>query len=608
MKTGFVRKLVLMLLLAVLMASSHTVQPVVRAQGGAVRRVNVPYFSGDIVWAEASISWLGRVDPPGAPGQNYADVRVAYTAEELAIHINVEDYLVWYDRNPTPSGDPSQYDAVAVYLDIARDWSTTPQIDDYFFLSGLCMYSCKDGTNNHRREAQGTGTGWETGWTGDWSDESTARWGGCKDCPDGTCGPNSPSECGFNYGWSANIFIPWSTLGLSGPPSEGTVWGLGMTLYDRDGQPPAGAVAPQTWPENLDPNCPNTWAEMHFGIPEYTPPAAVEEGTTVIRRGLGQSVVEDSWVGGGGTCGGGHNGDPDGDNHGDDGDLFVANQADIADFPCFSKSFLRFHLDPIPEDKVIISATLSLHHWSNALWEEAQPSLIWLLTVDEDWDENTLTWNNAPLARENLSATWVDVITPDNNPGRPGVRYDWDATQAVAEACAAGESVNIAMYTADTNQHSSKYLTSSDTGDWNEEGRPMLTVAWGQPGATVDKRVRPVAPNSGEVITYTMVMIGSGRPLTLTDTLPDGLSEPGPIQVTGGSADYNAVQRRIEWNGTPATGQPVTVTFSATVQTSGPASLINTATLTDAVIGTNTDTAVVIIGGFRTYLPLVMKE
>lgn len=593
------RRLVLILLLVALMLSSPTAQPVVRAQGGAIRRVNVPYFSSDIAWAEAGIFWFGRVDPPGGPGQNYADVRVAYTAEELVIYINIEDYYVWYDTEATLTSDLTRYDAVAVYLDTAHDQAASPQPDDYLFLSGLCLYGCGDGSN-HRREARGTGGGWDFTWQGTWTDGTWASWW-CNP------GPNS-NDCGIDFGWWSYIHIPWSALELSGPPSQGTLWSLGVLLYDRDGQPPAGYLAPEYWPETFDANNPSTWGELAFGLASYTPPSASPQGTTVIRRGLGDSVVEDAWVGGGGNCTGGHEGDPEHDNYGGDTNLYVENQSLIADFTCFSKSFLRFYLGGIPPDKIIIFATLSLHHWGNADWEQAQPSLIWLLTVDGDWGEYTLTWNNAPLARENLTATWVGVLMPETFPGWPGVRYDWDATQAVAEAYAAGEPLNVALYTADTNFNSSKYLTSSDAHDWNAEGRPKLTVVWGEPIATVDKQVRPVVSNSGEVLTYTMVMLGSGRPLTLTDTLPEGLSDPGPIQASEGSVDYNAAQRCVEWSGTPAAGQPVTVTFSTTVQISGPVALINTAILTDAITGTSTDTAVLIVDGFRTYLPLVMKE
>jgi hypothetical protein len=592
------RRLIWAPLLIVLILPSLTAATACQAQVQNTHRVNVPYFSDDIAWAESSIFWFGRVDPLGAPGRNYADVRVAYTAEELSIFINVEDYYLWYDRDETHTSDLTDYDTVAVYLDTAHNGRVSPQPDNFVFISAMCLYGCGDGSR-HQREGRGTGSEWDMTWTADWTNGTWASWVGSP------AYNNNDNE--FDYGWWSYIHIPWSTVGLSGPPPEETVWGLGVILYDRDDLPPAGAVAPQTWPEDLDPDRPGTWAEMHFGLATFAPPKAVIEGTTVIRRGLGQSVVEDSWVGGGGNCTGGHEGNPEYDNYGTDGNLFIENQALIADFPCFSKSFLRFYLDPIPEDKVIISATLSLHHWSNARWDLAQPSLIWLLTVDGDWEENTLTWNNAPLARENLSTTWVDVITPENNPGWPGVRYEWDATQAVAEAYAAGEPVNIAMHTADTNFHSSKYFKSSDTGDWNEEGRPVLTVVWGQPGATLDKRAHPVAPNSGEAVTYTITMVGSGHPLTLTDSLPDGLSDPGPIQVTEGNVAYNTAQRRVEWTGTPGLGQPVTITFPVTVQVSGPVDLVNTATLTNDGLDTSTDTAVVIVDGLQVYLPTIMR-
>ncbi len=357
----------------------------------------------------------------------------------------------------------------------------------------------------------------------------------------------------------------------------------------------------------MDPSRPDTWAEMHFGLSTFAPAPVVPEGKIAVRRGLGQSVVEDSWVGGGGGCTGGHEGDPEHDNYGTHPDLYVESQELIADFTCFSKSFLRFHLDPIPEGKAIVSATLSLHHWGNAYWPEAQPSLIWLFTVDRGWEENTLTWNNAPLARENLSATWVHVITPDNSPGWPGVRYDWDATQAVAEAYAAGQPVNIALYTADINFHSSKYFKSSETGDWNEVARPTLTVAWGEPLTTVDEAVWPVAPREGQVVTYTLTLLGDGQALTLTDDLPPQVSSPGSIQVSGGpAADYDARAHRLTWHGSPDVGQPVAITFPVTVQVSGPLAVFNRVVLTNAEGSVSTDTAVFIVDARQMYLPVLL--
>jgi len=590
------RRFALLLLSAILAMPSYT-HSMVGAQESIVRRVHAPYFDGDIRWAEAGLFWFGQVAPPGTPGQNYADVRVAYDAEELVVYVNVEDYYIWYDTEATPTSDLTRYDAVAIYLDTAHDRAVFPQPDDYLFLSGLCLYGCGD-RSNYRREARGTGAGWDFAWQGTWTDGTWASW---------FVNPGFNDDH-WDYGWWTYIHIPWSTLGLPGPPSQGAVWGLGVILYDRDGQPPAGSVAPEHWPETFNAINPSTWGELAFGLSSYyQSQSAAVEGTTVIRRGLGNGTVEDAWVGGGGTCSGGHEGDPDHDNHGSDTGLYVENQELIADFTCFSKSFLRFHLDHIPSGKEIISATLTIHHWGNANPSEAQPSLIWLFTVDDTWEENTVAWNTAPLAQGNLSATWVQVITPENDPGYPGVAYDWDATQAVAEAYAAGKPLSIALYTADTNFHSSKYLSSSEAGDWNAVARPTLTVTWGEPLAVVDKRVWPVDPASGEIVTYTLSLLGNGQAVTLTDPLPAGVSTPGPITTTSGSATYDPKRHCITWSGSPDIGLPVTITFPVTVQVTGPRVLTNTAVLTDTKGHVSTDTAMMIIDAYHAYLPLIMK-
>ncbi len=594
------RRLFLLLLLTSVILLPAPGRSSATAQGVAVRRANVPYFDGEIAWAEAAIFWLGRVDLPGAAGQNYGDVRLAYTDSELVIYLNVEDYYLWYYLDGMSPADPASYDAVALYLDTAHDRATSPQPDDYFFLSGLCLYQCGDGSL-YRAESRGSGSGWDAAWAGAWSDNKFASWVGNP--------PHNNNSNTFDYGWWVYVHLPWETLGLTGPPAAGTVWGLGVTLYDRDDNPPAGAVAPQTWPENLNSARPNTWGEIRFGLPTYTPPQVTAEGSTVIQRGLGQSVVEDAWVGGGGTCGGGHEGDPEHDNYGDSTSLFVENQSLIADFPCFSRSFLRFHLDPIPPGKVIISASLTLHQWSNARGDLAQPSLIWLLSVDGGWGEDTLTWNNAPLARQNLSATWVNVITPDNNPGWPGNPYSWDATQAVAESYAAGEPLNVALYTADTNFHSSKYLSSSDVAEWNAVARPALTVVWGQE-PQLQKFAATDSPSwlrQGDTLTYTLRMPGSGHPLTVTDVLPAGVSHPLTYTASDGVVTYDLLARQLTWTGTPTVGLVVTLTCPVTVTRSGPYAIRNTAHLTSSTGATATASAVVIVDPLRLFLPCVLR-
>jgi hypothetical protein len=108
----------------------------------------------------------------------------------------------------------------------------------------------------------------------------------------------------------------------------------------------------------------------------------------------------------------------------------VQNQWDISDWPCFSKFFITFPIDAIPIDKTIISARLSITLFGNAGggdWGEPQDSFIQVFSVIKDWDEATLTWNNAPLAIENIAGTWVyprDYTLPYET-------YSWEIREAV---------------------------------------------------------------------------------------------------------------------------------------------------------------------------------
>ncbi len=586
-------------------ALSQNVQPAAYNQPAAhapqsvsPRRVNIPYYAGDVTWAETGIFWFG-VNDQTLPGRNYLDVRVAYTHDALRIEATVIDYYLWQIFNATPQDDLTQYDAIAIYLDTNHDRAATPQNDDYTFLLGA-HYDPVHDTPQYRRQARGTGAGWDNTWAGSWVDDSGAQW-----APDGA-GPNNNS-LNIDYGWVLGYTIPWSTLGLSGPPDAGTLWGLGVLLYDRDDQPPAGYVAPEGWPETFNADSPATWGEMHFGYASYQPPAAIQRGTTVIQSASQtDNTIEDSWNGGGGNCIGGHMGHGN-DNNGDDTNLFVESQTAAYDFPCFSKTYMRFHLGSIPQGKVIISATLTLHLWGNAGYKDgdAKPSWIYILTVTDPWDEMGINWNNAPLAQANVSASWVYPI-PGNIAPWPGIPYDWDMTEAVAEAYAQGQPASIAMYGSDSEMHSSKYFTSSEMGDWDAEGRPRLAVVWGDPLAAISNQVTPSRVTNGDTATYTLNWQGVGQSQMLTDTLPAGLSDPGMLEASSGTVNYDSGTRQITWAGAPDTGQPVTITYTVTVQVSGPVFLTNTAILASPA-GSTSATATLAVDSEAIYLPFTIK-
>ncbi len=575
------------------------IPPVEAAPLPPLRRLYIPYFETDVPWAESSLFWFGKVGAPGSAGTNYADVRVAYTSEGLRLYVNVEDYYLWYAEGATASTPLTEYDAVAIYLDTAHDRAEAPQGDDYLFLSALCLYNCGD-RSTYRRQARGTGSGWEASWSAAWDDATWANWW----CDPG---PND-NACGIDFGWWSYLTLPWSLFGLSGPPPAGTTWGLGVQLFDGDDAPPAGRVPVEAWPESFEADAPATWGEIVFG----EPPSAVQrghiEGTTVIRRGMDGAYVADAWVGGGATCSGGHEGDPDADNHGGDDNLYVESQSLIADFPCFSKSYLRFGLNGIPRGETILSATLTLHQWSNADWTLAQPSLVWLYATEGTWGEYSLTWNNAPPERENLDAVWMQVISPDDGVDWPGLPYTWDATRAVAEAYAAGEPVNFALYTADTNMHSSKYLIASETGDWNAAGRPVLTVTWGVPPVWLRGKIAPGAGKAGARLTTTLELFGDDRPLTLTLPLPAGMGAPTTMEADFGALSYDDAARTLRWTGTLPFTRTAHITTAATIETTRCVALSSTALLT-ADDGTVRQVALVAIANpQRLYLPIILQR
>lgn len=575
-------------------------QPVYFASAGIVRRINVwPAIGAQVDDNTASIFWFGRA----TRNDNYVDVRVGYTQEYLRIFVTVVDYYLW--ERTSPDKDPRLYDAVAIYFDTAGDRASTPQPDDYVFANGWRSWPNGNAPEYHR-DSRGTGSGWDENWSADWTETVGVNWY--------NSGPNSNGSC-FNprdytqdcdAGWATAITIPFAALGLAGPPASGTVWGLGVYLYDRDDGEPAPLVSPPAhWPEYFLASNPATWGTLVFDPSPYRPRSATSEGVTTVRRDLSGQVA-DAYVGGGGNCEGGYLGGAD-QNYGDEG-LFVANQSLVADFPCWSKSYLRFSLSSIPPGKVILSATLTLHLWGNAgpVPSLSYPSLIQLFTVAETWDEHTITWNNAPMAVQNLTATWVFPRT-DGGPDFPGIAYHWDATQAVAEAYAYGQPLNVVLYTADTHFDSSKYFVSSDAAsDWLPAAKPTLRVTWGRPVPAAEKRASRGSARLGDVVTYSIYLLGAGTTLHVRDPIPPEVAfVPGSEQ---GGIHWNSAANQMEWVGALAATERTTLAFAVQVNVARPWAVVNTAIVTDGINPALFPSATFIANGYQVYLPVLLRS
>ena len=424
-----------------------------------VRRVNVPYWADGSPFPSYSIFWFGKVTPTS----NYADVRMIYYDSQLEVTLHIIDRLLQYDTSPSPS-DLTNWDSVTLYLITNGNSNPTLDKNAYRLDAQLNWWETRE---DWQAGYHGDGSTWvadsfpfttETGWRGD-----------------------SLNDNSDDKGWTITFTIPFSSLGLSSAPQKGTVWGLAMAVHDRDDA--SAPVLPDTvWPEQMDANNPSTWGNLVYGIPGYNRPLALPSGITTIRNGLNGSDVVDGQVGGNTTCGEGldHWTEWGETNYAGYEQINIQNQWDISDYPCFSKFFITFPLNTLPAGKVIISASLTMHLFGNSgggEWGEPPDSYIQALTVGEDWDESTLTWNNAPLARENISGTWVKPM--DKPLEWPGIPYQWDVSRAVAEAYLSGEPLRLALYSADGERHTGKYFSSSDTGDWNAVARPSLDVVWG---------------------------------------------------------------------------------------------------------------------------------
>ena len=522
------------------------------------------------------------------------------TALSLLVHVTIFDRRLWYDESPTAT-TLTDWDAVTLYLDRDGNVGSAPGATSYRFDGQVNWWEDRAGW---QAAFQGSGEQWNsvlipfTSMTG-------FRW-------------ESATVGGFNNnqnnrGWTIEYHIPFASLGLPGAPPQGTTWGLGVVLHDRDVD--NGLLnSDKVWPESMLPNSPATWGQLYFGTPTYTPMPAVPEGFSVIRHKLNGAVVPDTAVGG--TVGNQCPGDPDfiwnqWANFKDPSSMQfnVQNQSDISDWPCFAKYFVTFPLGALPAGKVIISATLTLHQFGNAGqgWNPPpKPSYLQILTIGQDWSEDTLTWNTVPPARENVGGTWVDPL-PEYG-GNPGIPRSWDVSRAAAEAYAAGEPLRLAVYSADEAYHSGRYFWSSDHDDWHPEARPTLTVGWGDPLAAVHQTAWPLTVQTQQTITYTLSMLGSGRALTLTNELPVDVSTPSAIQVQGGGvASFDQRLRRLTWNGMPALSQPVTITFPVTVLTSSPTAIVNRAVLTDVLQFTSTASTIVLANPRQIWLPLLMK-
>jgi hypothetical protein len=544
----------------------------------SVRRVNVPYLQE--LPFEPGIFWFGEVDP----NHNYTDVRVWYYEEYLIVVFHVIDRLHWVD----PSGNAANlanWDAVSLYFNLNGNNGTVPTSTSYRLdaqLSGLqAVY-------------RGNGASWQMV---PFDFEAEPVWRGDQ-------GPNSSVD---GKGWQITFSIPFSSFGLSQKPAEGTIWGLSAISHDRDDLDGTNLYH-TIWPETMNPNNPSSWGQMHFGRAIYESPTVTSSGEYIIRNGKDGMEVVDAAVGGHTVCGDNLDhwtewGDA---NYAGYSQFNIQNQWDISDWPCFSKYFVTFPLDILPPGKVVVSGLLSMTLFGNSgggEWGTPPDSYIQVLTVGSDWDESTLSWNNAPLAVENIAGSWVyprDYSLPDQT-------YHWDISKAVQQAYEAGQPLRLAIYSIDGEMHSGKYFWSSDTYDWNADQIPQLKVVLGDlsPETNLEVAADPTIATNGTDILFSLSWNGIREDITLVDQIPAGFSTPTDLQASSGIVNYDSNTRKIQWSGSPLEGQNVALSFRTTVLVDGPRALISSVNLSDNNGILENQNIVIFVDPLQNFLPLI---
>jgi hypothetical protein len=430
----------------------------INAAASSIQQINIPYFTTAVPFNQTAIFWFGDVTST----DNYTDVRIGYNSSELYVDLQIVDQYLWYDPN-TSAPNLNAGDNANIYLTTTSGGSSLLPQQSFKFQAAVNGYVKR---SNYQQAFTGNGAAWTAS-----SIPFTAVYGWRGH------GINGPQDSG----WSMTYHLPFASLGLSGPPSQGTLWKLAIQVHNRDNA--ANTPLPEKWwPDSPNALIPSSWGNIAFGIPTYNSPQTQSQTSYTIRNKLNNQVVTDGMVGGSLSCG----------NRGLNRwtqwgtrtypaatQVNIQNESDISDWNCFSKFYITFPLSSLPAGLSVVNASITLFEYGNSGEQGVpNPSYIQVAIVGQDWNPNTLAWNTAPPVQENIGSILVNTKTKPVVPP-PGVPVTWDVSLALAQAYATGQPLRLVFYSTDNQYNTGKYFWSSSVGNWNAGGRPTLQVTLG---------------------------------------------------------------------------------------------------------------------------------
>jgi uncharacterized repeat protein (TIGR01451 family) len=126
------------------------------------------------------------------------------------------------------------------------------------------------------------------------------------------------------------------------------------------------------------------------------------------------------------------------------------------------------------------------------------------------------------------------------------------------------------------------------------------------------KAVDKLVAEAGETLQYSITLEASGvsgdDTIRVTDTLPLELTYVGDLWASAGS--YGEAGGVVTWTGTVDVGQPVAITFGATVSGSiaAPTVVVNEAVITGGAEGALSRRATTLVNPLETHLPLGLRR
>jgi uncharacterized repeat protein (TIGR01451 family) len=124
------------------------------------------------------------------------------------------------------------------------------------------------------------------------------------------------------------------------------------------------------------------------------------------------------------------------------------------------------------------------------------------------------------------------------------------------------------------------------------------------------KDVSSTGGKIGDTLTYTITLVGSGQPMTLTDDIPLGLSyTPGSAQADPDIGTLSAGESQIAWNGAVPEQTSLLLTFQVQVESGSASHVENVAQLRLAGDPNVYElrAPAVLINAYQFYLPIIIK-